>query len=101
MTQLNYYIKIHTSSVNSMLAISDVDIIGKSFIDGELKLDISERFYKGELVNINKIIDLITKFSNISIVGVKIINELKKLKYLKNEDIREIDGIPYTMVVIL
>ena len=41
-------IKIHKSAGKEILAVADKEIIGKKFEEGELCLDVSERFYKGE-----------------------------------------------------
>jgi len=62
-------IKIH----ENVVACCDVELVGKNFEEDKLFLDISKRFYEGEVFDEEKIIEVLRGASNLSLVGDKII----------------------------
>lgn len=96
---MKYYLKIHSSEERTVIGICDEEIIGKVFEDGELRLEISERFYKGELVEFEIIQQEIAKGNNFNIVGNNIIKELMDNDLIDKDSVKQISGISYTMVI--
>ena len=63
-----------------------------------LKLDITERFYKGDLVNEKDAVKIIKSARNINIVGKISINLLIKEKVIRKEDVIKIKNIPHAII---
>ena len=60
------YVKIHKSKDRNIIAVCDEELIGKSFSEGNLVLDINERFYKGERLNPKHTLELIIRLPFLS-----------------------------------
>jgi uncharacterized protein len=92
------YVKIHKSKDRNIIAVCDEELIGKSFSEGNLVLDINERFYKGERLNPKHTLELIKDALNLNIVGDKSIALALKNNIIEKENIIKIEGIPHTQV---
>ena len=62
------YVKFHKSNDRYIVAISDDDLIGKEISEGDLNLNITERFYKGDIKSNEEIIKIMKDSLNLNIV---------------------------------
>jgi len=93
------YLKIHNKRDSHIIALCDEDLIGKKFEEKDLQLEVSESFYKGEILPEDKIIELLKNFNNINIVGKKSINLAIKNKIIEKGHIIKIKNIPHAQVI--
>lgn len=97
------YLKIHKSYRN-VVAIADSDLIGKKFEEGILQLDVRENFYKGEELPKEEVIKIIKKESiedsTFNIVGKESTKTAVESGLISEEDIGEINGIPYALTLL-
>ena len=93
------YIKKHITKDKIIFAICDEDLIGKKFSEGDLILDVSKGFYKGEKKSEKELKGIIKKFENVNFVGVKTIKFALKLGILNEERIIVIEGIPHAQII--
>jgi len=92
-------VKIHESAGNSILAVADEDLIGKTFDEGDLHLEITERFYKGEEKSEEEIIALMKGSTNTNIVGEKSIAIALKAGIITEDSVIKIQGIPHAISI--
>jgi|SRR3989344_2558084 len=92
------YIKRNNSQGSEVLAVCDKNLIGKTFRGKGLKLEITEKFYKGKLVNEEKLLDLIKNAKNINIAGKDSIKIAVKNNVVKKEDVIKIKNIPHAII---
>lgn len=92
------FAKIHKSGDRNIIAICDEDLIGKKFAEKNLILDITERFYKGEKLNPEQVLELMKDSLNLNIVGEESINIALKNNIIEKESIIKIQGIPHAQV---
>jgi len=52
------YIKIH-NAYRRIVAVCDADLIGKKFEEGNVQIDVNEKFYKGDLVDEEKALEIL------------------------------------------
>ena len=92
-----FYFKKHGRDV---YALCDKQLIGKILREGDkvLDLDVYRSFYLGELREKLEYLD-IKDFTSINAVGEESIKQLLKLKLLKKEELKYINGIPYVIIV--
>jgi len=87
-----------------IVAICDSELIGKKFEHGKFQLDIKESFFKGEEVSEEKVIQTINEMSRedatFNIVGKKAIETALKAGIISEEGIKEINGIPFALVLM-
>jgi len=98
------YIKI-ISTYRTIVAIADADLVGKKFEEGSLQLDVKESFYKSEKLfsekeAIETIQDMIKEDATFNIVGEKSIRAALKAGVIEEEEIKRVDGIPFTLILL-
>jgi len=79
---------------NGVVSLCDTNIIGKSFEDKNLRLDITERFYKGEEKSEEEILAILQKANNLNIVGKRSVMLALRANIITKEGIRYIKKIP-------
>lgn len=95
------YIKVHESGGRSVVALCDEDLIGKTLEDEKMRLEIAERFYKGDKLPEKEILEILNDAANINIVGKESIAFAIKNKIITEEHVIEIQGIPHAQVYAL
>ena len=92
-------IKIHESAGKHIVAAADKELIGKKFKEGEICLDVSERFYNGEEKTEDEIIKIFKDSTNINIVGEKSVALGIKAGIITEESVIKIQGIPHAISI--
>ncbi|MFO8019459.1 MAG: DUF424 family protein [Promethearchaeia archaeon] len=94
---MKVYLKIHDWKKNKTVACCDENLLEKVIKEGNLKIEISKQFYGGDLMDINKAIEILKDVNNFNIVGKSIIELAIEHKILPKEGIRSIDGVPMAL----
>ena len=94
---MKVYCKNHKQPDYQVIAACDEDILGKTF--GTQK--ISEHFYKGELLDISEVIDILRDAPNFNIAGKLIVKACVDTKIIAEEGVIIIDDIPFAMKLLL
>ncbi len=95
------YVKLHERGGVLILAICDEDILGKSFREGQLRLDVNPEFYGGEKVTLEEALKLMDKANIINMVGRNIVEEAIRRGYVPVEGVITIAGVPHVQIVKL
>ena len=87
-----------------IVAVCDTELLGKKFEKGKFQLDVKENFFRGEEMNEDEVIDLLCKKaledSTFNIIGRKAITSAIKAGIISEEDVGEIENIPFALVLI-
>lgn len=94
---MKIYLKIHYHSQGQVIAACDENILGRSFNNKNIKIDINTKFYGGELISINEGIDILEKSNNFNIAGVYLINAAIKRGIITENAVLKIEEIPIAM----
>ncbi len=89
------YLKIHRTGDQEVVTLCDKELIGKTFGEKNLQLNISERFYKGKELPEDEIIKILKCASNINIIGKKSIKLALKIGIISKQNIIKIKGVPH------
>lgn len=96
------YIKIH-EAYRLIVALCDSNILGKKFEEGNIQLDVSERFYKGEELEKKEIIELIKKYARddatFIIAGKEAVKTAIEAGIIDKSAPKKIAGIPHVLVL--
>jgi hypothetical protein len=84
-----------------LLAICDVEILGKTLREGKIVFKVSEEFYKGEEVDIEEAVAMIENSTIVNMVGKNVVQKAIEKGYVHPEAILEIEGIPHAQIVKL
>ncbi|MFH1210970.1 MAG: DUF424 family protein [archaeon] len=93
------YIKIHRAGDREVIAVCDCNLVGKCFKEKNLRLDVSERFYKGDVASEDEVLVVISEAHTVNMVGEHSVALGVKAKIVFKENIIKIDGIPHAMSV--
>lgn len=94
-------IKIHKTKVSDVVALCDKDLVGKTLKGDGVEMKLTKRFYEGEDMPEEKVIQILKVANAINIVGKKSIEVALKARVIEEDNIKKIDGIPYAMSVSL
>jgi len=93
------FIKIHKDKHSEVVAVSDENLIGKTFEEDGKIINVNERFYKGEKMEDNEAGEILINAKNINAVGEESVKLCVKLGLIKEENILIIGGIPHAQVI--
>lgn len=94
---MKVYLKIHIQNDIETVACCDQDLLSKVFKEGNLRIEITEQFYGGDLLDISEAISILKEASYFNIVGDSIIKEAIDSKILPKEGVRRINGVPMAL----
>jgi len=84
---------------DTILAISDSSIIGKTFEDDELTLTVSKEFYGGHKCNIRDALNLIKNATIVNAVGKNIVELMIKKNLINKNAVLFISDIPHAQII--
>ncbi len=99
------YLKIHGGNKKKIIAICDSELLNKKIEEGNLQLDVSERFFKGESLEKKALVEKIKKmFDNGGIgsfntIGKDSTSLLLEFSLIEEDSILKIAQIPYAIIV--
>ncbi len=94
---MKVFLKIHNRNEIDTVACCDEDLLNKVFKEGNFRIDISDHFFGGNLINLDDAINILKQASYFNIVGDVIISKAIDNQILPKEGVRKINGIPIAM----
>jgi hypothetical protein len=79
------------------IACCDEELLNKIITEGNLRLEIGSTFFGGELLAIDKAIEILREAVYFNIVGENIINMAIAQRLLSEEGVRKINNVPMAM----
>ncbi|MFZ2071975.1 MAG: DUF424 family protein [Halobacteriota archaeon] len=95
------YVKKHRSGLTLLVAVCDVELVGKSFAEGELNLKITESFYKGEAVTEEEVVASLEQATIANLVGERAIRCALANSFIEEANIISVAGVPHAQMVKL
>ena len=94
-----YSVKIVSRNGNTMLNMSDSELLGKTNSDGKLVMKISKNYYHDQFVEQEEAKDLLKKSNNINLVGNETISLSLELGIGTEQAVKLIDKIPFLIII--
>ena len=91
---MRVYLKIHIRDEDETIACCDEELLNQVFREGNLKIEISNQFFGGKLLNLDEAIEVLKKASYFNIVGENIIEKAIDCNLLFRDGIKVINGVP-------
>lgn len=82
----------------SIVNVCDADLIGKTLVEGKLKMHISKDFFGGELVEEAEALKLIRDSPMISLAGKRSVEIALSNRLGSPRAVREVQGVPFLMI---
>ena len=90
--------KKHEIDNRVLLAVCDKEYIGKKFENEKIEITISEKFYNGQELDKNELIDLMNESDSINLFGEKCVNIAKEEGLITEKSIIMINNVPHAQV---
>jgi len=90
--------KYYAKDYEGFVAVCDSDILGKKFEEEECVLDVSEKFFKGELINEDDIKLLFMEELNFILFGNNIVKIAEEMGLVLEKEVKEIKGVKHAQV---
>ena len=94
------YLKDHISNGTRLIAICDRELVGQTFTDGALRLEVSEFFYKGELTTPNGVKNALRRAATANLVGERSVACALEEGFITKDNILIIDGVPHAQMAM-
>jgi len=95
------YVKIYRVQGEVLLAACDEELLGKTFREGELKLEVKERFYRGELVEESELGRLLDGATIANLTGERCVGRAIELGLVEEDRVLRVDGVPHAQMARL
>lgn len=94
------YLKIHDTKNGRVVAVCDGELLGKTFQEGEIVLDLDtyNSFYNGKKTDEIEVKTALQSFSSANLVGKKSIALAINLRLISKNNVMYVDGIPYVHI---
>ena len=98
---MKVYVKVYRVQWEVLLAACEEELIGKILREGELKLEVKERFYKGKLVEVNALEELLDEATIANLVVERCVGKAIELGYVDKDRVLYIQGVPHAQMAKL
>ena len=98
---MEVYMNVKRIREDTLVAISDANLIGKSFRDGNKKIEVSREFYGKKLVTIEKSLKELEKETIGNLVGKYIITYAIKAGFVHKDSVIWIGGVPHAQIITM
>jgi len=92
------YLKIHRTEEHILVAVCDKEILGKKISDGELEVEISERFYKGKIAARKEVLEALESATVANLFGEKAVACALESGFIDGQNVLRINGIPHAQI---
>jgi hypothetical protein len=93
------FMKIHKTSGETLVALCDRDVIGKTYREGELRIKVTERFYRGKLLEVDDCDPFIKEATIANFVGKDSVAKGVDLGLIREENVIRVAGVPHAQMV--
>ncbi len=94
------YLKDHIANGTRLIAICDRELVGQTFTDGALRLEVSEFFYKGELTAPDDVKNALRRAKVANLVGERSVACALEEGFITKDNILMIDGVPHAQMAM-
>jgi len=96
-------IKLH-KSYRDVVSICDSELLGKKFEQGNLQLDLTGEFFKGEEKNEQETLEIMkdasTEDASFNLVGKKATELALKVGIISKQGIKKVQGVPFALTLL-
>ncbi len=92
------YLKIHKQRDRVVFAACDRELIGSKLKKGKISVEVTESFYKGDIVSEERLAEAIKCATNANLFGEKVINCAIKCGLVDPDTVMIIDGVPHVQI---
>lgn len=96
---LEAYVNVKRWGQKVLLAVCDVDILGKKFSESDRTFWIKPEFYKGQKTSLDEAINLIENSNIVNLVGCNVVRKAIEKGYVHPEAVVTVCGVLHAQIV--
>ena len=96
---MEVYINLKQVGRNVLLAVCDVEILGKTLREGKIVFHVKEEFYNGRKATVEEAVSLINNSTIVNLVGKNCVGTAIAKGYVHPDAVLNIEGIPHAQIV--
>ncbi len=101
MTVLDVYVRSSRHGRDTLVAVCDAELLGKTLEGGRVPFEVSERFYKGTLCDLAEAIEAMGKATICNIVGTRIVEAAIENRLVQRGAVIYFGDVPHAQIVHL
>ena len=90
-----------TPDGKKLVAVCDSELLGKKFEQGNLQLDLTSDFYKGEEKSGEELKEIIKNAYIVNVVGQESVAFFISLGIIEKCQVLEVDGVPHAQAMLM
>jgi uncharacterized protein len=98
---VDVYLNIRKASGHTVLAVCDVDLLGKTLREGKITFKIKDEFYNGRKATVDEAVGLIGHSTIVNLVGKHCVETAIKQGYVHPDAVIKIEGVPHAQIMKL
>jgi len=96
---MDVYAKLKQVEQNVVLAICDIELLGKTLHEGKITFKIKDEFYNGGKINVDEAVSMMKNATIINLVGKCCVEKAIQNGYIHSDAVITIDGIPHAQII--
>jgi hypothetical protein len=93
------FLRVFSDSEHTLVAVCDVELLGETFREGKLKLEVKPGFYRGVQTSVSEALRAIDEADIANLVGKTIVEAAVKEKLVDPSAVVRIGGVPHVQIV--
>jgi len=98
---LEVYVNLKKVGRNVLLAICDLEILGRTLREGKVVFQVKDEFYNGGKVSLEEALDMIENSTIVNMVGRNCVEKAIEKGYVHPDAVLTIEGIPHAQIAKL
>jgi hypothetical protein len=98
---MEVYVKLKQMEKNVVLAICDVELLGKTLCEGKIVFKVKDEFYNGGQINIDEAVSMIKNANIVNLVGKCCVEQAIKKGYVHPDAVITIENVPHAQIMKL
>lgn len=95
------YVRIYNHGSDVIAAVCDEELLGLTFRDGGVVLDVSRDFFGGSKVLVDDVVDVLSRATLVILVGKNSVGKALESGLVHPSAVMEVSGIPYAYIIKL
>ena len=95
------YVKSMRRGRDTLVAVCDAEILGKTLEGGRVPFNVSESFYKGVLADLDEALEAMRRATICNLVGKKIVKAAIEKRMVHEAAVIYFGDIPHAQIVVL
>jgi hypothetical protein len=98
---MEVYVKLKQVGKNVVLAICDVELLGKTLREGKIVFKVKDEFYNGGKASVDEAVSMINNSTIVNLVGKCCVEKAIERGYVHPEAVLHIEGVPHAQIIKL